>query len=56
VGDAIKLFVNDEEVEFTAIKLDNLELHCRDVNGRYPTPPRKRFLKGNYIVQLNLDK
>ncbi|MGX9134961.1 hypothetical protein ACWV26_11375 [Rummeliibacillus sp. JY-2-4R] len=32
---AIKLFVNDEEVEFTAKKLDNLELHCRDVNGRY---------------------
>jgi len=31
---AIKLFVNDEEVEFTAIKLD-LESHCRDVNGRY---------------------
>jgi len=31
---AIKLFVNDEEVEFTAIKLD-LELRCRDVNGRY---------------------
>ncbi|WP_277587139.1 hypothetical protein [Psychrobacillus antarcticus] len=32
---AIKLFVNDEEVGFTAIKLENLELHCRDVNGRY---------------------
>ena len=32
---AIKLFVNDEEVEFTAIKLDKLELHCRDVNCRY---------------------
>ncbi|MEK5215477.1 hypothetical protein [Psychrobacillus sp. FSL H8-0487] len=31
---AIKLFVNDEEVGFTVIKLD-LELHCRDVNGRY---------------------
>lgn len=31
---AIKLFVNDEIVEFTAIKLD-LELYCRDVNGRY---------------------
>ncbi|MFB5089578.1 hypothetical protein PGC35_20750 [Psychrobacillus sp. PGGUH221] len=31
---AIKLFVNDEEVGFTAIKLD-FELHCRDVNGRY---------------------
>lgn len=30
---AIKLFVNDEEVGFTAIKLDNLELHCLDVNG-----------------------
>ena len=31
---AIKLFVNDEEVGFTALKLD-LELRCRDVNGRY---------------------
>lgn len=31
---AIKLFVNDEEVEFTAIKLD-VELHCLDVIGRY---------------------
>ena len=32
---AIKLFVNDEEVRFTAIELENLELYCRDVNGRY---------------------
>ncbi|SFM44067.1 hypothetical protein SAMN05421832_102513 [Psychrobacillus psychrodurans] len=31
---AIKLFVNDDEVGFTAVKLD-LELHCRDVSGRY---------------------
>lgn len=30
----IKLFVHDEEVGFTAIKLDNLELHFPDVNGR----------------------
>ncbi|MFJ5770101.1 hypothetical protein [Psychrobacillus sp. NPDC093180] len=34
---AIKLFVNDEEVGFTAIKID-LDLHCRDVNGRYLIP------------------
>ena len=31
----IKLFVNNKEVEFTAIKLDNLELLCPNVNGRY---------------------
>ncbi|CAM5194740.1 hypothetical protein UACE39S_02284 [Ureibacillus acetophenoni] len=33
LGD-IKLFVNNEEIEFTAIKLDT-ESHCPDVNGRY---------------------
>ncbi|MFC4408946.1 hypothetical protein ACFOZY_00710 [Chungangia koreensis] len=32
---AIKLFVNDKEVDFTAIKLDNLAFQYRDVNGRY---------------------
>lgn len=31
----IKLFVDDEEVEFAAIQLNNLESHCPDVNGRY---------------------
>ncbi|GGA15455.1 hypothetical protein [Psychrobacillus lasiicapitis] len=31
---AMKLFINGEEVGFTAIKLD-LELHCPDVSGRY---------------------
>lgn len=31
----IKIFVNDKEIEFTAIKLDTLEVHCPDVNGRY---------------------
>lgn len=32
---AIKLFINDEEVDFSAIKLNNIERCCRDVNGRY---------------------
>lgn len=31
---AIKLFVNDEELGFTAKKLD-VGMHCQDVNGRY---------------------
>jgi hypothetical protein len=32
---AVKIFVNDYEVEFTAIKMDNLDPHCPDVNGRF---------------------
>lgn len=31
---AIKLFLNDVEVEFITINFDS-ELHCPDVNGRY---------------------
>lgn len=31
---AIKLFINDEEVGFTALKIDS-ETPCRDVSGRY---------------------
>ncbi|MEO4052904.1 hypothetical protein [Solibacillus sp. CAU 1738] len=31
----IKLFVNDNEITFTAIRLGNLERICPDVNGRY---------------------
>ncbi|WP_427107670.1 hypothetical protein [Lysinibacillus xylanilyticus] len=32
---AIKVFINGEEVEFTAIKLDNLKSYCPNANGRY---------------------
>lgn len=32
---AVQVFVNDNEVEFTAIKMDNLDPHCPDVNGRF---------------------
>lgn len=32
---AIKLFVNGKEIPFTAIKLNNSDLHCPDVNGRF---------------------
>ena len=45
---AIKLFVNDEEVGFTALKLD-LELRCRDVNGRY-------LIQYEYISEMKNQK
>lgn len=32
---AVKVFVNDLEVEFTAMNMDNLDSHCPDVNGRF---------------------
>ncbi|MFP7486450.1 hypothetical protein SFC65_19990 [Priestia filamentosa] len=32
---AIKVLVNDKEVEFTPIKLDNLDVLCPNVNARY---------------------
>lgn len=31
----IRLYVNEREIEYTAIKLDPIERLCPDVNGRY---------------------
>lgn len=32
---AVKLIVNGEEIDFTAIKTDNLKLYCPNLNGRF---------------------
>ncbi|KAB2334308.1 hypothetical protein [Bacillus mesophilum] len=31
----IKIFINDNEIEYTARSLNNMERHCPNVNGRY---------------------
>ena len=48
---AIKLFVNDEEVGFTAKKLD-VGMHCQDVNGRYLIQyDYKSEIKKNQVIK-----